>query len=370
MNAAIGYSQEEYEFVNTSDLKWSANSNLQYYSNSINVLQVYNNNAVSKEDKKNKQWSAENVWLHIPVRENRAYTITFNVKNEHNPKEYKYKVVGKDKNGRFKEEWHETDIYWGLIFKCEDKYGNDQEFTVNYNNRKNMNEAYTYTSIYDSDSRNWQPNQDIDTRTIKIEYDGKSTAWVYTGYGGTLMKTFYNTKGLTWIGVKCGCAAQILVTNFKFRRQTEFGIVLPEIVRASEEIDNKNYSSAITILTRVLNSYKGAIPYYYRARAYVGNEYYKSAIDDCDKGLQYPCEREQRENLYFLRGFSKILLNDEAGISDMRQAGEIGMRFLRENDLLDYKPVQQEKQKSEPSSSRKTSIKQSSGRIPVLKKTK
>ena len=157
------------------------------------------------------------------------------------------------------------------------------------------------------------------------------------------------------------------------KRQTDFGAALPEILNAAELIENKNYSTAISKLNHVLSSYRGAIPYYYRARAYVGQEYYKSAIEDCNSALQYQCEIEQRNNIYFLRGFSKLLLNDDTGVTDMRQAGNLGMTFLRENDLLDYvpgqskKPVSRDSKNSNPKSS---IINSSTNRVPTLRKTK
>lgn len=378
LNATISYSQEEYEYVNISSWKWSSESNLVFYSNTMNKLQVFNNNAKTEENKKNNTWGSYTTWLQIPTIKGRSYTISFYVKNEHNPHKYKYKVWGKDKNGNTKEMWHEDDIYWGLIFQCNDRYGNRQEFDQYYDNESKYNSNYTLTSSYNSDTKRWSANQDIDIRTIKIEYDGDSNVMIYGGFGSTLLKTFYGTDGITWIGVKCGNAAQILLTDFKFYRKTEFGAALPEITRAAEQIDKQNYSSAISILTRVLNTYKGAMPYYYRARAYIGGEYYKSAIEDCDKGLSYPCQQEQRENLYFLRGFSKLLSNDDTGISDMRLAGEIGMRFLRENNLLDYKVGQNKQSTSSALNGSRTNKRSRSGsksstsvnRAPQLRKTK
>lgn len=233
-----------------------------------------------------------------------------------------------------------------------------------------MNNGYTYTSSKNSDVATWASNSDIDTRTFKIEYDGSSTVKIYGGYGATLLKTFYNTDGLNWIGIRCGSAAQILVTNFKMYRQTDYGAVLPEIIYASELIDKENYSYAVSKLTNVLNTYKGALPYYYRARAYLGQDYCRSAIDDCNSGLSYYCEKELKENLHFIRGFSKLSLKDDTGVDDMRNAGEIGMRFLRENGLSDYVPGQSNKTPTTKNkSSNSGTVNRSTNHIPTLKKT-
>ena len=369
----ICYSQEEYEDVYISSWKWTNNDELKYYSNSINKLQVYNYNALTRENKKDNTWPSKLVWLSIPIEGSKAYTITFNIKNEHNPRYYKYKVWGKDKKGNLKEEWHNTNIYWGVMFEHEDKYGSEQVYTINYNNENGMNFGYTYTSVNYSDSKIWQPAQDIETRTIKIEYDGRSTAKIYTGYGQTLTKTFYNTKGLTRIGIKLGPASQILVTNFKFHRQTAYGAALPEINRAHKEIQDKRYNNAIAILTKVIETYKGALPYLYRAQAYFGNENYNSAIEDCYTGLYFSEQKETKDFFNFIIGISKLCLNDDTGVEDLRLAGEKGLSFLRENNLLDYKPGQNTSQdKRNVSHSRKIDSKslRSSNRIPLLKKNK
>ena len=163
----IGYSQEENEYVNISSWKWSDEKNLLFYSNTMNKLQVYNNNAQTEENRKNKTWGSHTTWLQIPTIKGRSYTISFKIKNEHNPHEYKFKVWGKDKKGNLKEMWHEDDIYWGLIFQCNDRSGNRQEFDQYYDNKRKYNSSYTLTSSYNSDTEMWSANQDINIRTIK-----------------------------------------------------------------------------------------------------------------------------------------------------------------------------------------------------------
>ena len=70
----ICYSQEEYEDVYISSWKWTNNDELKYYSNSINKLQVYNYNALTRENKKDNTWPSKLVWLSIPIEGSKAYT--------------------------------------------------------------------------------------------------------------------------------------------------------------------------------------------------------------------------------------------------------------------------------------------------------
>jgi hypothetical protein len=79
---------------------------------------------------------------------------------------------------------------------------------------------------------------------------------------------------------------------------------------------------------------------------------------------------ELKENLHFIRGFSKLSLKDDTGVDDMRNAGEIGMRFLRENGLSDYVPGQSNKTPTTKNkSSNSGTVNRSTNRIPTLKKT-
>lgn len=376
INALISYSQEEYEYVNTSSWAWSDNSELSWYSSSINKLDVFYNKAKTEENKKNNTWSSATTWLNIPVIKGRAYTITIDVKNENDPKNFKYKVLGKDKYGRSVEEWHSGDIYWGIIFKLTKTSGGENDFELYYCNEKTMNSNFTYTSYKTSMTTGWKSCSNLATRTIKVVYDGDDWIKIYEGNGNNLIYTNYTTHGLSYIGIKCGNAARVCVTNFKMYRQTEFGLAISETLKASQLIEKKDYITAIGKLTQVINTYKDPLPYYYRARAYIGQEYYKSAIEDCNSALQYQCETELRNDIYFLRGFSKIMLKDDSGVADMRQAGTLGMTFLRENNLLDYVPSQSNKQSSRSSSSSSNSktknrtMNRSSNHVPILKKTK
>lgn len=359
------YSQEnDYEYVNYSSWKWREDSELQYYNNSTAKLDVYNNHAETEDDKKNNKYSYKVTWIQIPSDKGKAYTILFDIKNENNPMTHNFKVYGKDKNGRTQEMWHENDIYWGLKFQYEDTNNKTQDYEITFCNERKMNGNYTHTQAWNPD-QGWKTCSDFTIKRYRIEFDGISKIEIYTDDNSIPSKTLYTSKGLAWIGVKSGNAARNIVTNFSFKRKTLFATFLPEFQRAQNLINYNDYDKAISCMSKVLEIYKNALPYYYRARAYCGKEYYGSAIIDCNNGLNYNCETELRQNLYFIRGFSKIMQKDDSGISDMKQAGELGERFLRENNLLGNKSAKNSQRPRNNGS--KTS---STNRIPQLKKTK
>lgn len=119
MKVSICYSQEEYEYVNTSSWKWSSNSELLFYYNSTEKLLVANNNALTEEEKKQHSFTMRITGMDIPVKKGNSYTISFNIKNEHNPRLYKYKVNGVDKKGDSKKCGMKQTSIGDLVFNVE-----------------------------------------------------------------------------------------------------------------------------------------------------------------------------------------------------------------------------------------------------------
>ena len=73
--------------------------------------------------------------------------------------------------------------------------------------------------------------------------------------------------------------------------------------------------------------------YMLRAYTYTMMNFYKSAIEDYTKALEY---KPEDEDAYYARGMLKLQLQDVTGIDDLKQSGEWGRAILREADLLDY----------------------------------
>lgn len=339
--------EQEWEYVNTSSWKWSSESHLKYYGNSTTKLSVLNDVAQTDEDFKNNKWQSWTTWMNCQSIGNRASTITFNAKQDRDPTTKKFKTYKPDGT----EVWYndnstkrgDQNLYWGITIQVDNLYGGTADYTINYCNKyyKSNSYPYSHTSSYNTESQKWNDISDRDIRQFKIIYDGLSTVKFYANDGNELVKTFTNAKGIKWVGIKVGTASNIIVTDFKVLRQTDYGLAKPEIDRAIQEYNKENYSNTISIISRVLDNYKAAFPYYIRGRAYSSNKYNKAAVDDYTSALSYSCDAELRRNIYFNRGLCRLLLEDyDNGVSDMRNAGEEGKAFLKEYNLENYQPGQ------------------------------
>ncbi|MBQ0141729.1 MAG: hypothetical protein KBT06_02840 [Prevotellaceae bacterium] len=333
--------------MNTSSWKWSSVDKLKFYGNSTVKLDVLNEVAETDENIKNGRWHFWTTWMYCSSIGNRACTITFNAKNARNPRTHKFKTYKPDGT----EVWYNDssskrggeNLYWGISLDVNNTYGGQASFSINYCNQYYQDNSYPYTSTesYNSESQKWSDISDREVRQFKIVYDGISTIKFYANDGNELIKTFTNVKGISRIGIEVGTASNIVVTDFKVLRKSDYGLAKPEIDRAIQEYNKENYSSTISIISRVLDSYKAAFPYYIRGRAYSSNKYNKAAVDDFTTALSYSCDAELRRNIYFNRGICRLLLDDyDNGVADMRNAGEEGKAFLKEYNLENYQPGQ------------------------------
>ena len=367
---ALFSQEQEWEYMNLSSWSWSSHSELKYTSRSISKLDVWNEIAETDENYKNNKWHSATTWMNCQSIGTRACTISFNAKNARNPLTHKFKTYKPDGT----EVWYNDssskkggeNLYWGISLEVNNVYGGQSSFNIHYCNQYYKDNSYPYTSTktHNSDSQKWTDISDREVRQFKITYDGISTIKFYANDGNELIKTFTNVKGISRIGIIVGTASNIVVTDFKVLRKTDYGLAKPEIDRAIQEYNKENYSSTISIISRVLDSYKAAFPYYIRGRAYSSNKYNKAAVDDYTAALSYSCDAELRRNIYFNRGICRLLLEDyDNGVADMRNAGEEGKAFLKEFDLENYQPGQR---KATSAGSRKNRGDGSS--IPQLKK--
>ncbi|MBP5344599.1 MAG: tetratricopeptide repeat protein [Bacteroidales bacterium] len=335
------YSQEEWEYMNISSWTWSVNEKLKYSSKSTSKLDVWNDVAETDEDRRNNKWTSWNAWMNCQNIGNRPCLVTFNIKQDHNPRTHKFKTYKPNGTMVWYNENSNQNVYWGVVIQAANKFGGESEYTINYSDEHHYNSSYTYTSSWDTDTKKWQCCTDRDERQFKIVYDGISSVQIYNYDGNHLAKTFTNVNGISWIGVKVGTAANVVVTDFKVLRMTDYGLAKPQIEKARECFQNSNYSDAITIISRVLNNYKAAFPYYLRGLAYAQQSMHKAAIDDFTTALSYSCDLENRRDIYYYRGIERLIVKDvDNGVSDLRIAGEQGMATLKQLNLENYQPGQ------------------------------
>ena len=136
--------------------------------------------------------------------------------------------------------------------------------------------------------------------------------------------------------------------------------------KAINYIDMKNYPAALTTMNDVINIQKGSKEYYLRASVHYYLTNYRAAIQDCNRALDYNSNNEQKNRIFFLKGLCFFELDDkESGISDMKKAGEDGIKFLKEHGYMQAQsaPIQN-------SNNQKVSLKNRNKSTPILKKTK
>lgn len=324
------FAQSEWEDATPSGLKWDIDLKLSWYNTTLTNLKVANLIPETKEDKKNKKWRSYNAELNYQIKESRPFEITFDVTNLNNRADYKYAVY----DGK-KKKWHSKEIYWGYEIGVNTTSGSTQYFTRNYSDKKS--DSYHHTSYTDTDSRGWSSYYGGKSHSIKIEYNGDHTIKVFDN--GTLVKTFYNSKSICYLGFKVGTAALVQATNLKIRRKSNYGMAKPKIDEAMSKMQKQEWYNAARDLSYVIGTlrYTDYSVYYTRGVAYAMQENYRTAIEDFSKALNLTgLTSEQREGAYYVRGLCRASIGDDECVNDMRKAGQDGKIWLRENQLEDY----------------------------------
>lgn len=326
------FSQDEWEDATPSGLKWDIDLKLTWYNSSLTNLKVANLIPETKEDKKNNRWQSYVAKLNYQIKETRPFEITVDVTNLNNRPDYKYAVY----EGK-KQKWHSKAIYWGYEIGVNTTSGGTSYYSHHYEDKKSEAYSYSNTSEHDSDSRQWTSYYGGKEHSLRIEYDGDHTIKVYDN--GRCVKTFTNAKSVCYFGFKAGTASQIQATNFKVRRKSNYGMAKPRIDEAMAKMQKEDWYNAAKDLTYVIETlrYTNFDVLFARGFAYAMQEHYKTAIEDFTKALnQYGITTENRESAYYLRGLCRANIGDEQCITDMRNAGQDGKIWLRENDLENY----------------------------------
>lgn len=364
------FSQEEWEDMNISSWRWSINEHLTCYgdNNRPSKLDVINRVAETDEDIRNNRVSFYTAWMNCQSIGDRPCVITFSAKNDRSPlmAYTTYKPNGTEVSHKRGE-----NLYWGVTIQASSQYGGTSEYTINYGNKYNT--YYNSSSIIsnNSDDGTWKEVRNRDVIEFTITYGGNAIN-IYDD-GANLKKTLYNVNGISWIGINVGTASNIVVKDFHVLRQSDYGMAKDEIDKAIQAYNDHDYSGAISIVSRVLNYYKAALPYHLRGEAFHKKDLYKAAIDDYTSALSYPCNTELRNDIYIARGLARGAMNDiDNAVSDLRNAGEEGLALLKELGLDDYQPGQQRSSSGTPQLKKggNSSSPSSSQRTPILQKTK
>ncbi len=208
------YSQNEWEYVDVSPWKWSIDEKLKYSCNRTSVLNVWNEVAPEPN-------SYYSTWMYMAREslEKRPCVVTFNVKQARDPK-LTYNTYKPD--GTFVPCC--GDLYWGVAINAKKIYGGIKTYYIQYRDRKTPNFQGTYTDTKKSDDGEWYAILDRYERQYRVVYDGVSKIDIYTVDGSTLTATLVNVSGIWDISIWTGTAANVVVTDFKVLRMTDYGM--------------------------------------------------------------------------------------------------------------------------------------------------
>lgn len=329
--------QEIWESFGTTSSPWQISSKLKTITKSSNKVEIENQIHESAEDERNNKWSSESAWISTSTC---PLDISFTVENI---------IPGNYINNYQKRNcW-----YWKVSIGYTPSTGKGKYYDLLYFTGKYESYYDTYQESCTNDNgtqSNWTTTASLRYRNFRILFNDDEIK-IYDNSGNNLIKTIYGVKHVNYVSVDAGPGTHLAITNTSCLKMTTYGQALPYMARAAEYIQNEQYSSAASEMTKAIDKgLKCYDVYLMRGCAYYFQTYYKSAIEDFSTAINYSANN--KETAYYYRGLSKLQLNDDSGIHDLRNGGQEGMVFLRENDLLNYTPGQNKKIKSSRRSNR------------------
>jgi hypothetical protein len=358
--------QEEWENAATSNLKWKTDARLVNLSDALSNLKVSNLTSESASDKASNKWSSLDAYLNQTISLDRPCEITFNVTNTNcylykQPERVAYtkkkvkggRVVANIAQSIFLFPWgigswwwnpaREThtyvykdtnryQVYWGYTLSVTTSNGQKETYNRNFCDGLNSSTDYMY-----SDNSNWRTYYSGKDHAIKLVYGDDNSLKIYDN--SDLVKTYYNVKYITYLGLRLGVDAKLEASSFSFRQKSNYGIAKPRIDEGMCKMQKEDWYNAARDFTYVIETlhYSNFDVLFARGFAYAMQEHYKTAIEDLSNALgQYGISSENKESAYYLRGLCRANIGDEECVNDMRKAGQDGKIWLRENNLENY----------------------------------
>ncbi len=339
LSSIIVNGQNVWESFGTSSSPWGLSKDLTSYGNTTTKVDIRNLNFRSEEEKRNKVWRSEDAWINLTSYNETPVDIAFNVRN----------VIPSNLSNIYYpgEKW-----FWSVEIDYTTTTGQNKYFRLNYSTEKYSNSRNTYQSSCTNDNgvqSDWEKVTSIDNRRFRILFDDNQIK-IYNNRGDNLAKTIYGVKKLRYVQVGAGPGTELEITNTSCQKMTIYGQSLPYLRKAGNYLENNNASSAANEMTTAINKgLKCYDTYFMRGVAYYMQGFYKSAIEDLTSAISYYASN--KELAYYYRGLSKLALDDDYGINDLKNGGQDGIVFLREHNLMNYTPGQKKKTTTKKSSS-------------------
>ena len=331
--------QEIWESFGTTSSPWQISSKLKTITKSSNKVEIENQIHESAEDERNNKWSSESAWISTSTC---PLDISFTVEN----------IIP----GNYINNYQKTNCwYWKVSIRYTLSTGHNKYYNLIYGSFKHESRYASYPyqetcTSEDGTQSDWISANFMQHRRFRVLFDGDELK-IYNDNGENLAKNITGVRNVNYISVAAGPGTHLAITNTSCLKMTTYGQAVPYLARAAEYIQNEQYSSAASEMTKAIDKGLRCYDVYLmRGCTYYFQTYYKSAIEDFSTAINYSANN--KETAYYYRGLSKLQLNDDSGIHDLRNGGQEGMVFLRENDLLNYTPGQNKKNQSSRRSNR------------------
>jgi len=327
--------QQEWESVNRSFGTWQLGQGLSATSNTLTNLIVRNTTREPLSNSQNKL-NYRSAILNMNWKESSSFAISFTLSNtKSDPWQYSLEQV-----------------YWGIQFEL---YKTDGSVVANQlwlaGNQYERFENGEVVSRYSYSANNdgweyWKYSGDyIKDMNIHIlcESNSLSAYFTYFGNSSQLFNRLFafqpnNIVGIKSISIILGSDAEVAVKNFSVRKKSLSATIKPFMDKGDEYIDKKMWNEAVREYTNAINQgYQNVDIYLRRAYANMMRNQNRSAIEDSNKALSY---ESNNQIAYYIRGASKLKMDDDTGVADLRKAGNDGLALLRELGLYDYYPSQ------------------------------
>ena len=322
----ICYGQNIWETFDSMSSLWTIPSELTVVSNSKRMVNIINQNYQSDFDKKNNRFSAPCLSINTTQFKTTPHDISFMVRN----------VIPQNHINRFME----NNVWiWGILIYYETSNSQKEEFKIVYatsvdKHSGSLYEQYSIEKRVEQDT--WKLINSVDCNSFRIIFDD-GTIKIYNQNGNNLVKTIYEVNSIISVDIAVSSGSHLEITNTICKKKTVYGQALPYIIKATNCLENNDPVSAAREITIAINkNLKCYDTFLIRGIAYYAQKYYKSAIEDFTTALRF--STSNNETAYYYRGMSKLAIDDEYGINDLKNGGQEGLVFLRENNLLNYKP--------------------------------
>lgn len=324
INSFIIANGQVWERAHISVDDWKVIGNIQV--DRSNGLNIHNTLPLIDRSEKNRLFTEVFPGIHLNTRSIGNYMdISFDVKNYTN-----VPLSNKDYWDRNMHGWVKFDkvACWQLEVEYVDSMDR-VKFEKKWIIRSSGNLSHEYDhdwSVYDGGLKN--------NRTARV-YFIPDFLEIYID--NAKLAHIENVKTLTSIRVRISPSEHLVISNISCKNLTIYGQALPYLTDANHYLKNNNPSLAAREITLALDKgIKCYDTYVLRGVAYYRQGYYKSAIEDFTNAIS--SSASNKETAYFYRGLSRMAIGDDYGIMDLKNGGQEGMVFLRENNLLNYTP--------------------------------